>query len=187
MKHNDIDKSGVYKILNKINGKAYYGSAARFRQRWAVHRSWLNKNKHANRHLQAAWNQYGESNFDFIIEIICSKEECLEFEQIYLDENWDNNDRCYNILSVAGSGLGLRHTEETKFKKSKSLTGRYTGEDNSFAKLTRREVDEIRSKYKTGQYTQRQLGLEYNIAQTTTGQIINYKRWSYTDGYSGQT
>ena len=53
--------SGIYKILNKINGKFYIGSAVNFKRRFARHKRLLNINCHPNEYLQNAWNKYWES------------------------------------------------------------------------------------------------------------------------------
>lgn len=62
-----MNKTGIYKITNKINGKYYVGSSSYINQRWSTHRKLLNKNKHYNPHLQNAWEKYGKESFDFIV------------------------------------------------------------------------------------------------------------------------
>ena len=59
-------ESGIYKILNNINGKIYIGSTKNFNKRWVTHKYLLRLNKHENKHLQYAWNKYGEVHFEFI-------------------------------------------------------------------------------------------------------------------------
>ena len=61
---NDIGKiSGIYKIVNKVNGKYYVGSSNDvLKTRFYEHKRLLTKNKHFNVKLQNAWNKYGESN-----------------------------------------------------------------------------------------------------------------------------
>lgn len=110
--------SGIYLITNTINNKHYIGSAVSFEGRWTKHKSLLNLNKHKNKHLQNAVNKYGIDNFKFEILYTCSKEELLHYEQIYMDL-WKPE---YNILKIAGSSLGYKHTEETlaKLRKPKS-------------------------------------------------------------------
>ena len=59
---------GVYIILNLVNNKKYIGSTGNsFNKRLSAHKSALTHNKHKNKHLQFAWNLYGEKNFKFII------------------------------------------------------------------------------------------------------------------------
>lgn len=151
---------GIYKILNKINGKVYIGSTAKsFYHRWHVHKSNLKKNTHHCTYLQNAWNKYGEENFEFHIIKEFSVEDfpnisykelnikILEIEQSYLDE-YKNK---YNILSKAGSSLGSKHTEESKLKMSllkkgkplhpntvKARINAITGKKRPYAKRTKR-------------------------------------------------
>ena len=61
--------------------------------------------------------KHGYSNFKLEILEYCAPEECIEREQYYIDTLKPE----YNILNVAGSTLGYKHTEETlaKFKERK--------------------------------------------------------------------
>ncbi len=71
---------GVYQIYCKANQKMYVGKAGGmegFRKRWGGHRSLLRRGKHYSKHLQNAFNLYGESNFYFQILEICSTEDDL--------------------------------------------------------------------------------------------------------------
>src|SRR5574343_389768 len=64
----DIGKiSGIYKIVNKVNGKHYVGSSNDIICRWKGHLNNLEKSKHDNKYLQYSYNKYGRDNFDFII------------------------------------------------------------------------------------------------------------------------
>ena len=56
-------KHALYKILNKVNGNWYVGSTISLANRLGTHRKYLRRNKHANSHLQNAYNKYGENNF----------------------------------------------------------------------------------------------------------------------------
>jgi hypothetical protein len=46
-------------------------------------------------------------------------------------------------------------------------------------KLIKLEVIEIRKKYDTGNYSQRQLAKEYNVSESLIGGIIRYKVWKH--------
>lgn len=123
------NKTGIYKITNKVNSKVYYGSAAMsFKKRWALHEWQLNNNKHENRHLQGAWNKYGADAFEFSIIMLCDSKNCLYYEQLFLDKYFDNCMNCYNICSNAISALGIKRSAETKQKLSDALTGRQHSE-----------------------------------------------------------
>lgn len=87
---------GVYAITNKINGKVYVGSSADIEKRWNYHRRELSKNSHKNKHLQNAWNKYGENNFEFTIVEACEKEEQYAVEQTHLNKASHSPDLYYN-------------------------------------------------------------------------------------------
>jgi group I intron endonuclease len=59
--------AGVYAWVNLVNGKVYVGSAENLRRRKYHHVAKLKIGKHSNPHLQAAWDNYGVDNFDFIV------------------------------------------------------------------------------------------------------------------------
>ena len=51
------------------------------------------------------------------------------------------------------------------------------GEKNGNSKLKLLQIKEIKKKYSTGNYTSRELGIEYNVSHTTILNIINNKTW----------
>jgi hypothetical protein len=85
-------------------------------------------NKHSNQHLQNSWNKYGEQNFRFEIVEECYPSDCITREQHYFDTLHPQ----YNILSVAGSPKGYKHTAVTKVLIGNASRGinnpGYTGE-----------------------------------------------------------
>ena len=104
--------SGIYEILNLVNGKRYIGSAVRFARRWAVHRCRLRRGAHDNKHLQAAWNKYGEAAFVFKPLLICAAKDLIDYEQRCLDGYRPE----YNKDLVAGSRMGSTVSAETREK-----------------------------------------------------------------------
>lgn len=110
----DLNRSGVYQILNLVNGKRYIGSAKCLYRRFHVHRRGLMRGLHHCRYLQAAWNKYGESAFRFEPLLICSAGNAVFYEQRAIDAYAPE----YNIAKIAGSCLGVRHSEETRAKRS---------------------------------------------------------------------
>jgi len=112
-------KTGIYEIVNLANGKRYVGSAVKFSQRWHKHRSMLRRGVHGNYLLQAAWDKHGEDGFAFRIIEVCEKPQLLVREQIHIDHGCD-----YNLAPVAGSPLGVKHTDATRQKFSEARKGK---------------------------------------------------------------
>lgn len=57
--------SGIYKIINTMNGKVYIGSTTDFRQRINAHIRDLETNAHGNKELQKEFNIYESKNFKY--------------------------------------------------------------------------------------------------------------------------
>lgn len=115
--------SGVYKIVNTINGKIYIGSSVNFKDRFRDHKKLLRHDKHPNQHLQNSWNKYGEANFEFLIlsKIVKDKDLLLKEEQSFIDNlNVCDKNIGYNICNIAGSTFGYKFSEESKNKMSKA-------------------------------------------------------------------
>jgi len=88
---------GIYKIINVINDKFYVGSAVDLKRRKTRHFSELRKGKHNNRHLQAAWNKYGEQAFVFVvIAEVAPEADLLAAENVWLHAHV-GKEYCYNI------------------------------------------------------------------------------------------
>lgn len=123
---------GIYCIKNISNNKCYIGSSNDLEYRKSMHFSKLKHGGHVNKHLQSAYNKYGNNSFEFsILEIIpeelFTKEFLLSREQYYID--FINPE--YNILKTAGSTLGYIHSEETKEKISSSMKGVKKSEEHT--------------------------------------------------------
>lgn len=155
-------KSGIYYILNILNSKIYIGSAVEIGVRWRVHKHLLRNGKHYNKHLQSAWDKYGEDCLIFgILEIIADRDLLLEREQYWINYHESFNDKKgYNLLSIAGSRLGSSHTDETRKKLSESHKGQKSWNkgkkhsDITKEKLRRiAQTDKVKlSKRKKGEY-----------------------------------
>lgn len=117
-----LNKSGIYKIRNVVNGKCYIGSAVNFKNRWRLHNIELRLDRHHSPKLQNAWNKYREGNFKFEIICFCNKEELIKLEQFYIDSLKSD----YNICKVAGSTLGHKLSKEAREKISKAKKGKKT-------------------------------------------------------------
>ena len=130
----------VYEIRNLLTGKVYVGSSIQYETRKRRHLAKLIIGKHHSTHLQHSWDVYGEDNFEFgILEIVNNVDDLIGREQYYMDyfNSYDGN-YGYNICKVAGSSIGIKHTEETKKKMSISHTGVKKGRpsDETIIKIT---------------------------------------------------
>lgn len=141
----------IYKIRNVINQKFYVGSAVDTRTRFRQHRRLLRNNTHHCKHLQAAWNKYGEDAFKFeIVEQVTSREVLETAEDVWLNAHV-GKPHCYNWGRSArapwrgtkGSGLSpltgttisqerkdrLREATLEQWKTSDPRTGRKHSEE----------------------------------------------------------
>lgn len=113
----NLNLCGVYAIINKISKTSYIGSTKMsFMIRLTHHLGRLRVNLHKNKHLQNAWNKYGEENFIFEIIEITDKYTTLEKEQIWIDKHRELNLKLYNINPLASGTPNL--SEEVQKKKS---------------------------------------------------------------------
>ena len=118
--------SGIYCIVNKVNGKRYIGQAVDLLKRWNFEHK---VGKKSNEHLKRAINKYGIQNFEFIVlEYLSAKKEILvEAEQKWLDFYFKNGNgnRLYNICPNAETVLGLKRKkhegELTRIRCSKKV------------------------------------------------------------------
>ena len=106
---------GIYCIENLVNGKKYVGQSVDVYKRIRGHKNKLNTHKHANSHLQNAWNQYGEENFKFYILEEVPIEVLDDREKYYIKVwNLQNRDFGYNLDS--GGNKNKKQSEETRNK-----------------------------------------------------------------------
>jgi len=131
-----LNNSGVYKILNLVNGKCYIGSTQMtFKKRYLHHTNRLRNNKHKNQHLQNAFNKYGEDNFEFQIIEICEKEKCLEIEQLYLNNTTD----LYNINLLA-TGINSSQLDIIEKRRQTMLKKYANGELDHVKEILRNKI-----------------------------------------------
>lgn len=114
-----LSDSGIYKIESTINGKIYVGSAICIKERWRKHREQLKSNRHDNGRLQNHVNKYGLNDLKFSVLVFYAKEKLIEKEQYYID-TWNP---FFNICKIAGSCLGVKHSDSFKLEKSIFFTG----------------------------------------------------------------
>ena len=120
-----MNRSGIYKLANIVNGKVYVGSAVNLGKRKEHHYACLRHNKHKNERLQRSWNKHSEKSFEFsILEYVEDKNNLIEREQYWMDFYDVAGDDGYNISPKAGSSLGVKHTAETRKRMSEVNMGK---------------------------------------------------------------
>lgn len=120
--------SGIYKIVNKANGRYYIGSSYNIGWRTYCHFRKLKLGNHENPLLQNAWNKYGESLFEVVVVEHLPKEHLLIVEQKYLDIAKTDPKQSYNLNFIAGCGPG--HKKGVKFSDEhiKNLSKSHIGQ-----------------------------------------------------------
>lgn len=120
--------SGIYRILNKINGNCYIGSSLNVEKRYKHHLSTLRHNSSRCSILQKAFNKYGEDNFEFQVILCCKPEYRLYYEQQLIRELNSQ----YNVFTnVSDSPLRqFTFTEQSKLKMSIAHKGKKLSEQH---------------------------------------------------------
>jgi group I intron endonuclease len=137
-------KTGIYMWTNIQSGKIYIGSAfdlsKRFSQYFSIKYLKGSNNYICNALIHHSYSAFSLSILEYIDISNLSKEKARELvlsrEQYFLDLLFsvELGLKTYNILQIAGSSLGYRHTDESLVKMSgenhsRPMLGR-TGENN---------------------------------------------------------
>lgn len=117
------DNCGIYIIKNRINGKMYIGQSHSILCRWMAHRSVLRSGRCPNRHLQSAWNKYGENAFEFSILELCNVED-LDNREEYWIKHFDAVNHGYNIRDGGNTSRGWKMNDEGRRHISEALKGK---------------------------------------------------------------
>lgn len=120
---------GIYQIRHLESGKLYIGSTSSygFDKRFRKHYNDLIAQRHHCCHLQNAWNKYGVDAFVFETLLYCDPENCLMYEQAFLDYFQPE----YNVSPTAGSSLGIKRSATSIAKRLASMPDQ-SGENNPF-------------------------------------------------------
>jgi group I intron endonuclease len=122
------NKAGIYMFFNLVNGNTFIGSSVKLDRRFRVHMSCIGV---VNLPLYNALNKYGLNNFVFLVLQYCDPIEdmCLGLEQSFLDLYKPK----YNILKLAGSSQGFKHSPDTIAKLTRSHAGKLHPRFGSYA------------------------------------------------------
>jgi predicted GIY-YIG superfamily endonuclease len=106
-------KSGIYKITNVNNGKAYIGRALNIEKRWQEHKEALAAGTHHSYKLQECYNSL-ENKDDLkyeIIEEVAYENERVVKEQYYMDK-YDAYHNGYNCCEFADNPKYIQPKKE---------------------------------------------------------------------------
>lgn len=117
--------AGIYKIVNKVDGKFYIGSSVDLNKRKSTHKYELRSRRHHNEYLQNAFNKYGEENFSFeIVEVVEDKGMLIEREQHYIDTlRACDRGVGYNLNTYARGGGGAKGERNGWYGKGYLMSG----------------------------------------------------------------
>lgn len=131
-------KGGVYKILNKVNGRVYIGSSKRIDKRIKRHQHELKTGTHHNKFLQNDFNKLEKEmmSFEFsVIEYEDDYENRIKLEYKYIELFSKEKDRCYNHdkkpKALKDGECFKNSIEETKKKISESLKKVYKNPESA--------------------------------------------------------
>lgn len=136
----NIGKSGIYMWTNSLTGDIYIGQSADLSKRFRKHFTISYIKSRNELIISRALIKYGYANFSVAVLEYCDKSDLCVREQYYLDKFNPQ----YNILKIAGSSLGFKHSEETKGKISKALKGIFAGDKSAL--FDRNHTEETRKK-----------------------------------------
>ncbi len=147
----------IYKILNLVNDKFYVGSTTNKKVRFREHRKQLRGNRHHCKHLQAAWNKYGEEKFDFrVVEVVPDGVLLAEAEDRWLREHF-GQPHCYNSGAAAVApwrgvygdkhfNFGKAMANEQKEQISAALKDFYAQDYSNHPRVGKTHTEETKAK-----------------------------------------
>lgn len=142
----NIGKSGIYMWTNLLTGDIYIGQSGDLSKRFRKYFTLSYLKSKESFIISRALIKYGYNNFSVSILEYCDKPDLLGREQYYLDKL----DPQYNILKIAGSSLGYKHSQESKDKKSKALKGVYVGIKSALFGRNHTEETKLKMSLKRG-------------------------------------
>jgi group I intron endonuclease len=173
-------KCGIYIIKNILNNKVYVGQSVNTLKRMYKHKSNLRKNCHHNKHLQDAYNKYGEESFEFIHVYDCDISQLNEMEDYYI-KYYDSRDfkSGYNMTDAGCGTRGIICSEERRKQISESGKGRIAWNKGlhykSAKKLSTEMISEIITLYLSGMDAV-SIGKIYNVSKSTIYNNISERK-----------
>ena len=107
-----LREAGVYRILNRENGRVYIGETSHLGNRLRAHQNLLRRGKHRNRKLQSDYSTMGAS---FVFEAVAVVHDARERHTLEVGTIQSLfGEGCYNI--VVDNALPRTHSEEARAK-----------------------------------------------------------------------
>lgn len=132
--------SGIYSIINIINGDMYIGSSSCLSKRYSGHLTLLRNKKHHSQHLQRAWDKYKSQSFVFVVLLKCNTSILLQTELEY----FNIYNPKYNIAKFPASPmLGRKHNKKTIQKMKNRVVPKGNKHHNYGKKLTKEHIKKI--------------------------------------------
>lgn len=159
---------GIYRITNLKNQKVYIGSAKNIKSRESEHFRELRSGYHVNRHLQYAFNKYGEDSFFHeIIEEVDEENKLLKREAYWINKHKSLDSYYgYNACPPIKGG-----------EANKGFCEKVEGERNGRAVLKAKDIPIICKLLNEGEQLGK-ISAMYNIASyQIIGSIRDGKRW----------
>lgn len=159
------NECGIYKIVNKVNGKIYVGQTSNIKKRCKAHLVKLKNEKHCNSYLQNAWNKYGEKNVIFESIEICNVDD-LNNREIFWIKKMDSFENGYNLTLGGEGNRGYVVPTESREKMSKAKKGKQyrlgcTNTEESKSKLS---ASQMGNKYCLGRIYSDQTKAKLSLA-----------------------
>lgn len=186
---NNPTECAVYAI-ECADGRVYVGGSVGVSARLRLHRSNLNRGKHNNRLLQAAWSEMGEDAFTFSVLGVVTPDNLLSAEQRHMDAISQSR-AMFNLSPTAGSLSGLKFSEESRARVSAAnkrrvvtsatkakLSACKSGERHPSAKLRRDDIPVIRSLWADG-VPQPVIAAMYGVGSTAISAAVTRRTWSF--------
>ena len=170
------------KSIKEKQKKTYDEYIAQVEEKWgfnlAINRELFEKEYENNRSkITCECVKHGifvRKSYDIIAKHPRGCYDCMKIKHRKAMSEYERTPEYRNWMSKSRKGID-KQTKEYKEKLSKEMTG----SGNRSAKLTEKEVIEIRKKYIPRVYTVQVLAKEYKVSKSTISGIVNNMTWSH--------